>query len=131
MNNNLAWIVGGFELFDNQPSEFISLDQTPVHGPVLEFDYLCSQAMIQIDEKTIYMVHRHDTWIIDPTNDFKMRKGPPLNWPKSEKLLGTMLLATMNIQGDIFLVAIANHYGTSVKLLNTSCLDQGWINGKV
>ena len=115
---------------DQQPTEFISLDQSPTCGPVLPFGYLSDHSMIKVDEKTIYMVHCHDTWMIDPTNDFKMRKGPPLNWPKSEKLLGTMLLATMNIQGDIFLVVLANHYGTCVKLLNTSCPDQGWIEGQ-
>ena len=130
LNENLAWIVGGLTLLDNQPTEFISLDQTPVQGPTLPpLDYLSSQAMVQVDKETIYMIYHHDTWIIDPTNDFKMEKGPPLNWPQYENLLERKLLATMKIQGDTFLVALANQWGTSVKLLNTSCPAQGWIDG--
>ena len=139
LNKSLAWIVGGLQLFENQPSEFISLEQAPVHGPVLpQLDYLCSHAMIQVEKKdtitmketkTIYMINFHDTWIIDPTNDFTIQKGPSLNWPQSENLHEPMLLETMKIQGHTFLVALANQWGTSVKLLNTSCPDQGWIDG--
>ena len=132
LNKNLAWIVGGRTLLDNQPTEFISLDQTPVQGPTLPpLDYLSSQAMVRVDKETIYMIYHHDTWIIDPTNDFKMEKGPPLNWPQYENLLERKLLATMKIQGDTFLVALAYQWGNSVKLLNTSCHDQGWIDGNL
>ena len=83
------WIVGGKDGRNDQLSipttEFIKLGQPSVKGPDLPFT-ISSHSVIQYDEKSIYIIGgiqngslSKKTWIVDPTNEFKITEGPSLN----------------------------------------------------
>ena len=77
--------------------------------------------MIQYDEKSIYIIggiqngsgFSNKTWIVDPTNGFKITKGPSLN--KARKSHGC---AKMTLDGRTILV-VAGGYGGDSKILNS------------
>ena len=95
--------------------------------PQLEF-----HSMIQYDEKSIYIIggtqndqfNSKKTWIVDPTNGFKITKGPSLN--KARKSHGC---AKMTLNGRTILV-VAGGWGAmdSVEILDplgNNVLTQG------
>ena len=97
LDQRMLWIVGGYTDKDflganesapsdfNCTTEFIKLGQPTVKGPDLPFIF-SEHSMIQYDKKSIYIIggqqnlsSSNKTWIVDPTNDFKIREGPSLN----------------------------------------------------
>ena len=151
INNDTLWVVGGvsdLSIFPNT-TEFIKLDQPPVKGPDLpllnhygkESPLLncLYHSMIQYDEKSIYIiggrqngdsapgVWSSNTWIIDPTNRFKIREGPSLNEKRC-----THGCAKMNMNGKTVLV-VAGGFNFDSKLQSVEILDpssnKGWVKG--
>ena len=93
--------------------------------------------MVLVDPTTIYLIagfqneqKSNKTWIINPSNNFQIRMGPPLNiarWKHS--------CSKMKIEGRIFLVVAGGAtFGSvalldSVELLDTAFPEQGWKMG--
>ena len=79
LDQNTLWIVGGENGDDLNSTEFIKLGQPSVKGRDLPFK-IRNHSMIQYDEKSIYIIGERQngpfcskkTWIVDPTNEFKM-----------------------------------------------------------
>ena len=96
LDQTTLWIVGGWNgrrtvnnTIDingiHSSTEFIKLGQPSVKGPDLPFR-IYGHSMIQYDEKSIYIIGgrqngtiSNKTWIVDPTNGFKIKEGPSLN----------------------------------------------------
>ena len=87
LDQSTLWIVGGWNgNNDLSATEFIKLGQPSVKGPDLPFTISC-HSMIQYNEKSIYIIggdqndsgFSNKTWIVDPTNGFKITEGPSLN----------------------------------------------------
>ena len=87
LDQRTLWIVGGSNGNNSLNStEFIKLGQPSVKGQDLPFT-ICGHSMIQYDEKSIYIIggsqnsqfSSKKTWIVDPTNEFKIKEGPSLN----------------------------------------------------
>ena len=80
------WVVGGNNGRNKLSStEFIKMDQPSANGPVLPFS-ICFHTIIQYDETSIYIIggwqngsRSNKTWIVDPTKEFQIKEGPPLN----------------------------------------------------
>ena len=95
--------------------------------------------MVQVDSKSIYLIggrqnsefsHSQDTWIIDPTNSFAIKKGPKLNYAREEHSC-----ATMRLNNKTFVVVFGNWYGsrsakTETDILDTSLPTNNWKHGK-
>ena len=91
--------------------------------------------MIQYDENSIYIIgglqddsFSNQTWIIDPSNNFNLREGPPLNEKRYYHSCGKM-----EINGKVILVVAGGGGGfggylDSVELMDPAS-DQGWISG--
>ena len=147
LDNSRLFITGGCSKEDYKPSyalkstAFISIGNPPVQGPDLPFT-IYEHSMVQVDKKTIFLIggcqngnYLHNgpskaTWIMDPTNNFQIKCGPPLNEAKSK-----ICCNKMKINGKLFLVVVggAPRYlggGNNVQLLDTTSLDKGWIMGK-
>ena len=135
LNHNMLWIVGGHNGdAPLQSSEFIQLGQPTVKGPDMPFTMVQS-SMVQYDEKSIYIIGGHQnssvskkTWIVDPTNDFKIEEGPSLNFER--RIHGC---AKMTINGTTVLVVAGGHGRDgpldSVEILNPSN-DNKWTLGQ-
>ena len=87
LDQNTHWIVGGKDEHFNElkSTEFIKLGQPSVKGRDLPFT-ISYHSIIQYDEKSIYIIggrqngsyFSNKTWIVDPTNEFKITEGPTL-----------------------------------------------------
>ena len=163
LNENTLWVTGGCgrlgeidwrTITEQKSTEFISLDEPPVKGPDLPLTII-GHSMVKVDSKTIYIVggkymynenvFMKDTWICDPTNNFKFKKGPCMNMARNQGIS----CAKMKIDNKNFLVAVhhePNNPGylprysveevplhekpiDSVELLDTSNPEKGWIIG--
>ena len=155
LNQSKLWITGGQTLENSgggccwlsgskNSTEFISLDQPPYPGPDLPFE-IHGHCMVQVCPNTIYIIggcqndkNSTHTWIVDPTNNFDIKSGPPLNRAR----LGHSC-NKMKINGKYFLVVAGGlhevwHEGNkkemksncSVELLDTTSPDKGWILGR-
>ena len=143
LNKSKLWITGGIQRRSSTNStEIISLDQPPVPGPDLPFNVFW-HSMVLVDPTTIYLIagfqneqKSNKTWIINPSNNFQIRMGPPLNiarWKHS--------CSKMKIEGRIFLVAAGGFFCSgemggiieetldSVESLDTTCPNNGWKMG--
>ena len=86
LDQNTLWIVGGNNGRKSLKStEFIKFDQPSVKGRDLPFT-ISNHSMIQYNEKSIYIIGGNQnfsitnkTWIVDPTNEFRITDGPSLN----------------------------------------------------
>lgn len=119
---------------DLSSTEFIKLNQASIKGPELPFTISC-HSMIQYDENSIYIIgglqddsFSNQTWIIDPSNNFNLREGPPLNERRYYHSCGKM-----EINGKVILVVAGGGGGfggylDSVELMDPAS-DQGWISG--
>ena len=142
LNESKIWVTGGNCDFGGKytlhqqyykSTEIISLDQPTVSGPDLPFT-VWGHSMVLVDPTTIYLIggfqnddSSNKTWIIDPTNNFEIKAGPPLNFARLRHSC-----AKMRIDGRIFLVVAAGFDDgplDSVELLDTTCPDQGWKMG--
>ena len=148
LNENTLWLTGGNGRCEEKTTEFISLHKPPVKGPDLPLA-ITAHSMVKVDSKTIYIIGgRHgqekhftkETWIFDPTNNFKMKKGPCMKKARNQGIS----CAKMKIGGKIFVVAVGVTYHRhnpgplgggicedgqpidSVELLDTSNLEKGW-----
>ena len=120
-NPSRLWIVGcenenGFL----SSTEFIKLGQHSVKGPDLPFTISC-HCMIQYNEKSIYIIggyqngsYSRKTWIVDPTNGFKLVEGPSLN--ERRAVHGC---AKMTINGRTILVAAGGEGEKDFKTLDS------------
>ena len=125
IDQNTLWIVGGQNGNDLRSTEFIKLGQPSVKGPDLPFA-ISYHSMIQYDKKSIYIIGGgqngllfKNTWIVDPTNEFKITKGPSLNNGRSHHSCAKM---TLNGR-TILVVAGGDGYGgvlDSVEILDPS-----------
>merc|ERR1712001_565287 len=86
---------------------------------------------VQVDPKSIYFIGGggikctgEETFIIDPTNNFNIRKGPPMNIVRRMQHAG----AKMKINGKIFIVVVGPT--NTVEILDTSSPKNGWKFGK-
>ena len=133
-NHSKLWITGCQSRSSSMATKtttFISLDQPPVEGPNLPFRVL-GHCMVQVDEKNIYLIsglqngtYSNETWIIDPTNNFDIKRGPRLNYPKYKGSCATM---TLNQEIYIVVFGAANGIGDNptVEILNTVSPHNGW-----
>ena len=126
LDQNTLWIVGGTDedFNDLNSTEFIKLGQLSVKGRDLPFT-ISYHSMIQYDEKSIYIIggcqngqlNSKKTWIVDPTNDFRITEGPSLN--KGREFYGC---AKMTLNGRTILV-VAGGYGNDGQLDSVEILD--------
>lgn len=148
LDKNTLWIVGGrggkeTSDFDLNTTEFISLNPIKVvPGPELPF-LVSRHKLIQFDEKSIYLIGgmvnytnsnaSNLTWIINPLNDFKMTRGPPLIQERSDFACGKM-----TINGRTYLIVAGGCYINSkhqtvyldtVEMLDPLS-DRGWLQCK-
>ena len=102
--------------------------------------------MVQVDQKTIYILGGYqnvkpsnETWIVDPTNNFDIKKGPSM---KAKRVYCSG--STMNIGGKQYILVAGGHdlyqaednrsitwkdcYDTT-ELLDISMPGQEWIKG--
>ena len=90
--------------------------------------------MIQYDEKSIYIIGGRQngsiskkTWIVDPTNEFRITEGPSLNEGRSYHGC-----AKMTLNGRTILV-VAGGFGNGGRLDSVEILDplgnNGWTPG--
>ena len=121
-------------------TKFFSLDKPPQKGPNLPFG-VSNHAMVQVSPRAIYLIGgfqdgiiTNKTWIIDPTNNFEVRKGPSLNEPRILHSCGKLML-----NNKVYIV-VAGGQNTdsdglsldginSVEILDTSLPGQKWIKG--
>ena len=123
-------------------TKFFSLDKPPQKGPNLPFG-VSSHAMVQVSSKAIYLIGgfqddiiANKTWIIDPTNNFKVKQGPSLNEDRILHSCGKLML-----NNKVYIVVAGGQStgsdgdglsfdGTnSVEILDTSLPGQKWIKG--
>ena len=123
-------------------TKFFSLDKPPQKGPNLPFG-VSSHAMVQVSSKAIYLIGgfqddiiTNKTWIIDPTNNFKVKQGPSLNEDRILHSCGKLML-----NNKVYIVVAGGQntdsdgwYETldginSVEILDTSLPGQKWIKG--
>ena len=146
LNQTKLWITGGrkdvhdggciWHSVSKNSTEFISLDQPPYPGPELPFK-IDGHCMVQVCSNTIYIIggiqdgkKSTHTWIVDPTNNFNIKSGPPLNRAR----LGHSC-NKMKLNGKYFLVVAGGlqekemNTNCSVELLDTTSPDKGWILG--
>ena len=78
---------------ENQPWEIKQLDS--IEGPDLPFA-ICQHGMVKIKENAIYIIGGRqndnissDVWIVDPTNNYTVTKGPSLKTSRYEVSCGT------------------------------------------
>ena len=83
--NDYLWIVGGYEHEDLNTTEFVYIDKESAPGPTLDF-IIAHHCMAKFSENAIYIIGgkqdgeiSNQVWIADPTNGFKITKGPSLN----------------------------------------------------
>ena len=139
LNQNTLWIVGGRDgEFDHLCStEYVKLGQLPVQGPELPFK-ISSHCMVKYSDNAIYIIGgiqngiiSNKTWIVDPSNGFKMTLGPSLNTQRHGHSCGKMIA-----NGKIILVVAGGsdvsslNYLKSVEILDPSS-GQGWISGTI
>ena len=133
-SHSKLWITGcqsRSSLMATKTTTFISLDQIPVEGPNLPFRVM-DHCMVQVDEKNIYLIgglqngtYSNKTWIIDPTNNFDIKEGPTMNYPKYN---GSC--ATMTLNQEVYIVVFGADIGVTgiqneatMEILNTSSPD--------
>ena len=136
LDQSTLWIVGGWNgsIVNNaidingihSSTEFIKLGQPSVQqGPDLPFT-ISHHSMIQYDEKSIYIIggmqngrRTNKTWIVDPTNEFRITEGPSL-----KKGRAGHVCAKMTINGRTILVVAGGSgnggYLDSVEILDPS-----------
>ena len=121
LDQHTLWIVGGYNGRNILSStEFIKMDQPSVNGPDLPFGIL-NHSMIYYDEKSIYIIggrqngsdFSNKTWIVDPTNGFKIKEGPSLN--NGREFHGC---AKMTMNGRTILV-VAGGWGNGYETLDS------------
>ena len=99
-------------------TEFVRVDQEPVKGPDLGFS-IKKHCMIQINAFTIFIIggwlgggnKSTATWVVDPSNNFRLKEGPSLNVPRNGHSC-----SKMTINGRILIVVAGGSDGQS-------CLD--------
>ena len=110
LNQRTLWVTGGNGgVEDKKSTELISLvdQQQPLvqEGPVLPFT-IKSHSMVEANSTSIYIIGgvqngriSNKTWISDPTNNFEITPGPPLNSEREGHCC-----SKMKIDGRSFLV---------------------------
>ena len=142
LNQRTLWVTGGNGgVEDKKSTEFISLDQQPsVQGPVLPFT-IKFHSMVEANSTSIYIIGgvqngriSNKTWISDPTNNFEITPGPPLNSEREGHCC-----SKMKIDGRIFLVVAGGNSSSfmeletnfkSVELLDLNAENPKWQTGK-
>ena len=125
LDQNILWIVGGYNgRYNLRSTEFIRLGQPSVKGPDMPFT-INRHSMIQYDEKSIYIIGgnknssiSNKTWIIDPTNGFRIKKGPSLNEGRQSHAC-----AKMSINGRTVLVVAGGTTTTFANRRSVEILD--------
>ena len=133
VDENTLWITSNHYLEKVTKSEIISWNMHNRQwtiGPELPMAF-SFHVVVQVDPKSIYFIGGggikctgEETFIIDPTNNFKIRKGPPMNVVRRMQHAG----AKMKINGKIFIVVVGP--ANTVEILDTSSPKNGWKFGK-
>ena len=114
-------------------TEFVRVDQEPVKGPDLGFS-IKKHCMIQINAFTIFIIggwlgggnKSTATWVVDPSNNFRLKEGPSLNVPRNGHSC-----SKMTINGRVLIVVAGGSDGQSC-LDSVEILDLNypvWIQG--
>ena len=100
--------------------------------------------MVQVDSKTIYLIGgqvekvgepfsffpSNRTWMIDPTNNFVFKEGPPMICGRAQHSC-----ATMRVNGKMLIIVVGgigrytNSNFTDVEILDTSSPTNIWTKG--
>ena len=134
LNKTTLWVVGGWNgISDLRSTELVTLDQASTIGPELPFS-IRSQGMVNYNNNAIYIIGgiqrkklSRDTWIVDPSNEFKIRKGPSLNKRRSRFSCGKMISngkTILVVAGGQYL----SYYLDTVEILDPFS-DKGWVLG--
>ena len=134
LNENALLILGGATSPQNS-TEIIKFDQLPVNGPDLGPDFpfdIKRHSMVKVNPKAIYIIggtcniggyknFPDKTWIMDPTDNFKLKEGPSMIDMRGA---GANISAKMMLNGKICIVTMHSYY---VAILDTtsSCWKQG------
>ena len=94
LDQKTLWITGGEDGDkDLLTTEFISLHHSPLKGPDLPFT-IERHGLVYFNEKSIYMIGgfqdkkiSNRTWIINLSNGFSIKEGPPMNVPNHTRLI--------------------------------------------
>ena len=153
LNYNTLWIVGGVDGIGNlysrsmaflegagalNSTEFIKLEQSSVKGPTMPFS-IYGHSMIQYDEKSIYIIGgvqneeiSEKTWIVDPTDGFKLKEGPSLNVERRSHGCAKMVIngRTVLVVGGGLAGGFDDRYNKlgSVEILDP-LTNEGWTAG--
>ena len=118
-------------------TEYIRLNQETEKGPKLPFR-ISNHAMVKVDETTVYIMggcdvggwQTNETWIVDFSNGFKVKKGPELMAPRCDHSS-----AVMKIDGKTILVVVGGaragmiNEEVDVELLDLSEPNPCWKEG--
>ena len=142
------WAKCRFEdLKATSTTEFISLDETSSSskGPSLPFSVF-GHTMIKVNESTIYLIGgvqsgsvSRKTWIINPTKNFQIKKGPSL---KMARCFHSSAMMKLNGKDYIIVAGGCNfkrrdvykkitYHLNSVELLDTSTYFENWKIGMI
>ena len=146
--NEYLWIVGG-QNQDNvklNTSEFVYLNKKSVEGPTLNLEFLFGHCMVKLNDSAIFIIGGDNgkitssegflptadfqTWIVDPTNEFKFTEGPKLNEVRYDSACGKY-----EDSGKTKLIVAGGYrYGNgemySVETLDPSSPNNVWQYGK-
>ena len=145
IQNNIL-IIGEKKSKAKSNSEMITLDKPSQQGPDLPFK-ITHQCMVKVDDRNIYIIGgiqnsstSNKTWLMDPTKNYELKEGPPLNGH-----LYDSSCALMKIKGKAYIVVVGSTFSDMpnpqnpqssktveqfmVEILDTSSHYQGWIKG--
>ena len=135
LNPSTLWVVGGDS--DNEilsSTELITLEKPLAKGTELPFK-IKGHGMVMYTGNAIYIIGgvvagsisvSRDTWIVDPSNTFEIKKGPSLKEGRSYFSCGKMLS-----HGKVYIVVAGGECGSDTVEILDSSSDQGWTSGIV
>ena len=135
LDKDTILVAGGCDSINGEcikSTEIVSNNQEPKRGPDLPF-LVRGMRMVNVNKSTIIIIggqndnscnFTNSTFIIDPTNNFKMNEGPFMQEARYRHSCGKIC-----INGKIIVVAVGGYESNSVELLDLSS-DQGWISGR-
>ena len=141
LNSTTLWVVGGTPYVHPVSStEFVTINGPSVQGPGMLVK-IRSHCMVYYNQSMIFLIggsHSQDgyyhssanTWIVDPTNGFKVTPGPSMKMARSSPACGII-----DKNGDSLITVAGGFNSNSQLYLNTTELldpssNQGWELGK-
>ena len=142
LNSTTLWVVGGTPSVGVDPvssTEFITIKGPSVQGPRMPVK-IQMHCMVYYNQSMIFLIggsqdHFYDssanTWIVDPTNGFKVTPGPSMKMARSL----SPACGIINKNGRSLIIVAGGFNSDSQLYLNTTELldpssNQGWELGK-